>query len=75
MGSTAFRAISRPFLIERALEGPLLLTVRAAERVARKASPAGPTSSRLPPKASNGLEGVGVGPKTCKARVVNAGSR
>ena len=32
-GLTAFRAISRPFLIGRALDGPLLPTVRAAERV------------------------------------------
>jgi hypothetical protein len=32
-GSTAFRAISRPFPIGRALDGPLLPTVRAAERV------------------------------------------
>ena len=51
-GSTAFRAISRPFLIGRALDGPLLPTVRAAERV-RKARrhPQCPTASRL----SNGV--------------------
>ena len=35
-GSTAFRAISRPFLIGRALDGPLLPTVRAVERVRKR---------------------------------------
>ena len=35
-GLTAFRAISRPFLIGRALDGPLLPTVRAAERVRKR---------------------------------------
>ena len=43
-GSTAFRAISRPFLIGRAQDRPLLPTVRAAERV-RKRRPA----SQCPP--------------------------
>ena len=37
MGSTAFRAISRPlFLIGRALDGPLLATVRPIERVRKR---------------------------------------
>jgi hypothetical protein len=35
-GSTAFRAISRPFLIGRAQDRPLLPTVRAAQRVRKR---------------------------------------
>ena len=33
MGVNSLQGISRPFLIGRALDGPLLPTVRAAERV------------------------------------------
>jgi hypothetical protein len=36
MGSTAFRAISRPFLIGRALDGPCMPTVRPVERVRKR---------------------------------------
>ena len=51
------------FLIGRALDGPLLPTVRAAERMRKRAG-----IPRVPPAstASNGLV-VGVSPKNCEA--------
>ena len=57
-GSTAFRAISRPFLIGRALDGPLLPTVRPVERVRKRRG-----ASQCPPPAPTCTQANAPGPK------------
>ena len=75
MGVNSLQGISRPFLIGRALDGPLLPTMRAAERVRKRAV------IPVPDWFSQGIErgwtgGVRRQSKNCEAlEPFNAGNR